>query len=328
MGVNIDEIDCNSSCKITNLPTPTANYDAATIKYVDDSVVGAGGGDMAKATYDTDNDGRVDAAESINDGTHSATAANIEDAVTKKHTQGSDTTLGSMSQAINMNNHKIINVADPTSNQDAATKKYVDDHVGGGSGSGDMLKSVYDTNNDGIVDKAEAIDNGTYSATAMQIAGAVITKHIQGADTTIGPMTDDIDMDGNTITNLATPVANSDAVHKAYVDNLVPLFNHIDVVTASRTDDTVYQNTTGKPMLVTILCDMYQTGSAREWCRLDIGATSSPNIYASYFRLDKDDITGSIDSRVTLTAIVPPGWYYQYVKGGDDVSVYKWYEQY
>lgn len=32
-----------------------------------------------------------------------------------------------------------------------------------------MTKSIYDTNNDGIVDKAETIDNGTYSATAQDI---------------------------------------------------------------------------------------------------------------------------------------------------------------
>jgi hypothetical protein len=64
--------------------TPTANYHPATKKYVDDN---AGTGDMAKATYDTDNDGRVDVAEGIDDGTNSATAASIKDAVTKKHTQ-------------------------------------------------------------------------------------------------------------------------------------------------------------------------------------------------------------------------------------------------
>ena len=38
----------------------------------------------------------------------------------------------------------------------AATKKYVDDKMAA-SGSGDMLKSVYDTNEDGVVDKAETV---------------------------------------------------------------------------------------------------------------------------------------------------------------------------
>ncbi|MFB3882695.1 MAG: DUF2793 domain-containing protein [Armatimonadota bacterium] len=40
-----------------------------------------GAGDMLKSTYDTDNDGIVDAAESVNDGTNSATAAEIKAAV-------------------------------------------------------------------------------------------------------------------------------------------------------------------------------------------------------------------------------------------------------
>lgn len=34
---------------------------------------------------------------------------------------------------IDMNTHKVTNVVDPTSDQDAATKKYVDDNIGGGS---------------------------------------------------------------------------------------------------------------------------------------------------------------------------------------------------
>ncbi len=52
----------------------------------------------------------------------------IEDAVVKKHTQGTDTTLGTMTADINMNSHKITNVTDPTSAQDVATKNYVDTH--------------------------------------------------------------------------------------------------------------------------------------------------------------------------------------------------------
>jgi len=33
-----------------------------------------------------------------------------------------------------MNTHKIVGVVDPTANQEAATKKYVDDTSGGGGG--------------------------------------------------------------------------------------------------------------------------------------------------------------------------------------------------
>ncbi len=53
--------------------------------------------------------------------------ANIEDAVTKRHTQNTDTALGAQTQNLDMNTHKIVGVVDPTANQEAATKKYVDD---------------------------------------------------------------------------------------------------------------------------------------------------------------------------------------------------------
>ncbi|MEG1753454.1 MAG: hypothetical protein RR234_06020 [Christensenella sp.] len=43
--------------------------------------------------------------------------------------------------------------AAPTANMHAANKKYVDD-IASGKGNGDMLKTVYDKNNDGIVDNA------------------------------------------------------------------------------------------------------------------------------------------------------------------------------
>ena len=46
--------------------TPSASYHPATKKYVDDSVSAAGGGDMLKAVYDANNNGRVDDADKVN----------------------------------------------------------------------------------------------------------------------------------------------------------------------------------------------------------------------------------------------------------------------
>jgi len=54
--------------------------------------------------------------------------SDISDAVSKKHSQNTDTALGIQSQALDMGSHKIENVTDPSSDQDAATKKYVDDN--------------------------------------------------------------------------------------------------------------------------------------------------------------------------------------------------------
>ena len=51
-------------------------------------------------------------------------------------------------------------------------------------GEGDMYKSVYDTNNNGIVDAAEALDDGVSGnyTTAAQVAAAVANSHIQNTD--------------------------------------------------------------------------------------------------------------------------------------------------
>jgi len=62
-------------------------------------------------------------------GSNEVTAANAKDAIDKKHSQNSDSHLGTVDQDISMNTHKITDVVDPTSDQDAATKKYVDSKV-------------------------------------------------------------------------------------------------------------------------------------------------------------------------------------------------------
>lgn len=50
--------------------------------------------------------------------------------------------------------------------------------------TGDMLKSVYDTNDDGIVDKAETVDDGSSgnSSTAVEVRDACDKAHAQGTD--------------------------------------------------------------------------------------------------------------------------------------------------
>ena len=62
----------------------------------------------------------------------------------------------------------------PTADLMAATKKYVDD-LAASAGKGDMLKSVYDTNGDGIVDNAAKV-NGLTVQTAVP-ANAKFTAH-------------------------------------------------------------------------------------------------------------------------------------------------------
>ena len=44
------------------------------------------------------------------------------------HAAGGDTALGTQAENLDMGTHKIVGVVDPTANQEAATKKYVDDN--------------------------------------------------------------------------------------------------------------------------------------------------------------------------------------------------------
>ncbi|MDQ5987386.1 MAG: hypothetical protein CSYNP_03126 [Syntrophus sp. SKADARSKE-3] len=72
-------------------------YNSATdkLEFVDP---GSGSGDMTKAVYDTDNDGIVDKAETVDDGAgNSSTAANIKLAVSAKHTHANQTALDNVS---------------------------------------------------------------------------------------------------------------------------------------------------------------------------------------------------------------------------------------
>lgn len=54
-------------------------------------------------------------------------------------------------------------------------------------GESDMLRSVYDTDTSGIVDKAETVDDGAGSAsTAVQVKDAVDKAHTSGSETQVG----------------------------------------------------------------------------------------------------------------------------------------------
>jgi len=253
--------------------TPDADYEPATKKYVDDALVGGGFGDMFKSTYDTNDNGIVDYAEAVDDGTsgevNRSTASEIRGAVDDSHTHSNkalldiyDQTNADLSDAVDKKHdrqHAIDSTSDHTSSitqnnlidadanglpndsglavadvSDAVIKKHaqntdtgtnqdtfsigngtegahklIEANIGqsgtqpgirynkdtdtwqisndgstwndieAGTGSGDMLKSTYDTDEDGIVDKAESIDDGVgNSATASEIKGAVDDSHI------------------------------------------------------------------------------------------------------------------------------------------------------
>jgi hypothetical protein len=133
------------SKKITSLAAPTSDADASTKKYVDDAKA------AAISTAASDAESKANAAEQAAmsgaalDATTKANAAlanakNYSDTNTlvraKSYADSAASTAASgkvsksgdtMSGALNMGSKKITNLATPTSNADASTKKYVDD---------------------------------------------------------------------------------------------------------------------------------------------------------------------------------------------------------
>jgi len=152
-------MDAGTTATITNLTAPTSDLDAATKKYVDDEVAGLV--DSAPGTLDTLNE----LAAALGDDPDFATTITTSIA-TKLPLAG-----GTMTGAIAMGTSKITGLGDPTANQDAATKNYVD------------------TN-------------------ALLLSG--------------GTMTGDINMGGATqLTNLPNPTIGGHAANKVYVDGIL-----------------------------------------------------------------------------------------------------------
>lgn len=144
---------------------------------------------------------------------------------------------------ISVNSNKIVNVADPTENHDAATKAYVDSH--GFSGNyNDLINKPAN---------ATTITNGFMSSgDKSKLEGIAMGAEINvnadwnamSGDAQIMNKPDLLqfatkNMKNQNITNLANPVNAQDAATKAYVDNKNELNLHI-----SSTGDTLWMNST------------------------------------------------------------------------------------
>jgi hypothetical protein len=107
-------MDASSAATITNITDPTNAQDAATKNYVDTAISNLI--DTAPGTLDTLNE----LAAALGDDPNFATTI-TNSIATKLALAG-----GTMSGAIAMGTNKITGLGDPTANQDAATKVYVD----------------------------------------------------------------------------------------------------------------------------------------------------------------------------------------------------------
>ena len=120
------------------------------------------------------------------------------------------TTTGAVTigTTLDMTSGQINNLANPSANQDAATKAYVDTEV---AALVDSAPGALDTLNE----LAAAIgDDASFSTT---ITNSIATKLPLAG----GTMSGVIAMGSNKITGLASPTATGDAVNKSYVDTVV-----------------------------------------------------------------------------------------------------------
>jgi len=114
-------LNMNSTNKIINVADPINPQDAATKKYTDDQLA-------TKADSSTVTTQLATKADSSTVTTQLATKADSSTVTTQLATKA-NLSGATFSGSIDMGSNKIINVANPTNPQDAATKKYTDDQL-------------------------------------------------------------------------------------------------------------------------------------------------------------------------------------------------------
>lgn len=243
-GTMVGTIDMNNN-KITNLPEPTSNKDAATKAYVDSHSGGGGGtGNYVSKAGDT-----MTGALNISMGESEISIANASielntgsNGVTVGEIPTDTPTYGILSNSdllfiangnINLLNSndgealKITNVAAPTDSNDAANKQYVDNAISS-AGGGDFLANGsvpatgdFNMNNHKITNLSapteyEDATNKEYVDSKVRSAGNGKFLPLAG-----GTVTGSVSMSNNKITSLGNPTIGTDAANKAYVDNAV-----------------------------------------------------------------------------------------------------------
>lgn len=201
---------------ISNLPTPSANADAATKKYVDDAISGGitpptgdylplSGGQMS-GNIDMDSN-RITSLGAPTAGTDAVNKDYVDTAVTGFL----PTTGGTMTGNISMSgSSKITQAAAPSENADLTNKQYVDQQIAAGAytlpvASSSTLGGVK------IGENVNVTPDGTISVNIPSVTGFL--------PTTGGTMTGNISMSGSSkVTQATAPTENADLTNKQYVD--------------------------------------------------------------------------------------------------------------
>ncbi|CAH3192636.1 unnamed protein product, partial [Porites evermanni] len=211
--------------KILNLPNPSDPKEPTTLAFTEIKYLHVTGTNSMNGNLNMNN----------NKIKHLALPTSLNDAANKKYVD--DTLLlnhvamsnylkkdGSVAMTGNLNlgGNKIVGLATPTSNTDAATKKYVDDNSGSPDLSDYLEKdgTVAMTGNLNVGNNK--IDNLSDPTTDQQAANrGWVRKQIDRLDHHSGDGITDVNLGGNKIENLGVPTQDNEAVTKGYVDNLV-----------------------------------------------------------------------------------------------------------
>lgn len=209
--------------KISNLADPTAEKDAATMKYVDAEVKKVG---VAAATVSSKHakDLKDELAPQITEAKQAASGASTKvdgivsrvsmletDVAGLKAGGGGGGGGGGTPFTGNMENHKIINLANPETEFDATNKGYVDGI------RTELVASVADAKKAGTDARTEA-DKANTAITDIQSTVSTLTGKVSTLEGKQIPEAFTGDLKNAKLTNVALPDAATDGATKGYVD--------------------------------------------------------------------------------------------------------------
>lgn len=248
-----------------NVAAPTADANAATKKYVDDADKVNAAAIAAETERATNKENELNTAITAEKERAEATESSLSGLINQETTdrKAADNALetkianltngttempyvkksgDTMSGALNMQNHKVTNVAAPTETADAANKGYVDTAISGltdGATAMPYVKKAGDTMTGALnlpapTENANAA-NKKYVDDADAVLNAAIQKEVQDRTTAIAGIQTEIDgvtgdlsgylpLTGGTMTgalNVQTPTEAANAATKKYVDDAV-----------------------------------------------------------------------------------------------------------
>lgn len=210
-GLSTDDkstIDAHNADEFYEIDTGTSyKYDAVSAAWMVQSVGGGGVGNRGGGDFKAD--GTVSMTGNLNLGGNAIFGV--------KSISNTDSGMAIESE-VDMNNHKITGLLDPTDNQDAATKKYVDDHsVLGADGKVD---SDLDMNEHGIVNAHRISTDGPaplYIGATIEAAGTTAPRLTGATDGSAAFVKADTQNEYIPV-SVGAPTAASHAVTKEYSD--------------------------------------------------------------------------------------------------------------